>query len=57
MFSDPVVAADGHTYEREAIEGWLENHDTSPMTNHDMLHSYVFPNIALRKVIATHAGD
>ena len=30
---DPVIAADGHTYEREAIEGWLEAHNTSPKTN------------------------
>eukprot|EP00904_Undaria_pinnatifida_P004994 jgi/Undpi1/1624/HiC_scaffold_11.g05014.m1 len=27
---DPVIAADGHTYDREAIEMWLRNHDTSP---------------------------
>jgi hypothetical protein len=30
---DPVVAADGHTYERAAIEVWLASHDNSPMTN------------------------
>lgn len=30
---DPVFAADGHTYEREAIEAWLQAHSTSPMTN------------------------
>jgi hypothetical protein len=30
---DPVVAADGHTYERRAIEGWFEKHLTSPITN------------------------
>ena len=28
---DPVTAEDGITYERSAIEGWLETHDTSPM--------------------------
>lgn len=30
---DPVMASDGHTYEREAIEQWLQTHDTSPKTN------------------------
>jgi hypothetical protein len=30
---DPVIAADGHTYEQEAIEAWLRSHNTSPMTN------------------------
>jgi hypothetical protein len=29
---DPCVATDGHTYERTAIEAWLLQHDTSPMT-------------------------
>ena len=29
---DPVVTADGHTYERVAIEQWLQMHDMSPMT-------------------------
>ncbi len=32
VFKDPVCAADGHTYERSAIEQWLRTHDTSPMT-------------------------
>ena len=30
---DPVVTADGHTYDRAAIERWLQTHDTSPLTN------------------------
>jgi ankyrin repeat protein len=30
---DPVFAADGRTYEREAIETWLEKNNTSPITN------------------------
>jgi len=30
---DPVVAADGHIYEKAAIEGWLSRKRTSPMTN------------------------
>lgn len=32
IMRDPVIAADGHTYEREAITQWFEHHDTSPMT-------------------------
>lgn len=31
MNRDPVVAKDGHTYERSAITTWLETHKTSPM--------------------------
>eukprot|EP00897_Mesotaenium_endlicherianum_P005131 jgi/Mesen1/4646/ME000241S03685 len=32
VMSDPVITADGHSYERSAIEHWLKVHDTSPMT-------------------------
>jgi hypothetical protein len=34
VMRDPVIAADGHTYEREAIENWLRRgHRTSPQIN------------------------
>jgi hypothetical protein len=48
---DPVVAADGNTYEREAIEAWLRTHDTSPMTNQQLPHKALVPNLALRSSI------
>eukprot|EP01043_Picozoa_sp_COSAG02_P083301 COSAG02_NODE_21347_length_792_cov_0.878788_1_plen_120_part_10 len=32
LMHDPCIATDGHTYERTAIETWLLQHDTSPMT-------------------------
>ncbi|CAF2127360.1 unnamed protein product [Rotaria magnacalcarata] len=32
LFRDPVIAADGHAYERVAIVKWIEKHGTSPMT-------------------------
>ena len=31
--SNPVVACDGFSYERAAIEKWLTAKDTSPMSN------------------------
>ena len=31
--NQPCVAADGFTYDREAIEDWLRENDTSPVTN------------------------
>jgi hypothetical protein len=37
LFRDPVIAYDGHTYERAAIENWLENHQTSPRTGNKMV--------------------
>ena len=33
IFRDPVVASDGHTYERKAIEEWIQKNGTSPITS------------------------
>lgn len=52
MMSDPHIAADGFTYEAEAIRGWLDSgHDTSPMTNLKLVHRELTPNRGLRAVI------
>eukprot|EP01047_Picozoa_sp_COSAG01_P075499 COSAG01_NODE_12955_length_1657_cov_2.930680_2_plen_162_part_00 len=32
IMRDPVTTADGHSYEREAIQEWLQRNDTSPLT-------------------------
>jgi hypothetical protein len=50
LMEDPVVAADGHSYEREAIETWFRGHNTSPMTN-QVIPLTLLPNVTLRKVI------
>ncbi|CAI5735281.1 unnamed protein product [Hyaloperonospora brassicae] len=47
---DPVVAADGHTYEREAILQWFATSDMSPMTGVHMPTTQVFPNFTLRQL-------
>ncbi|KAK3131831.1 hypothetical protein QOZ80_6AG0512070 [Eleusine coracana subsp. coracana] len=52
IMNDPHVAADGFTYEAEAIRGWLDSgHDTSPMTNLQLAHQELVPNRALRSAI------
>ncbi|XP_022732533.1 U-box domain-containing protein 33-like [Durio zibethinus] len=52
IMHDPQVAADGFTYEGEAIRGWLENgRETSPMTNLKLSHLHLTPNHALRQAI------
>lgn len=48
---DPVQAADGHTYERTAIEKWLREHNTSPQTNLPLAHMELTSNHALRQAI------
>ena len=32
LMREPVIAADGHTYEREAIARWITTNNTSPLT-------------------------
>ncbi|KAJ3706768.1 hypothetical protein LUZ61_010473 [Rhynchospora tenuis] len=52
VMKDPHIAADGFTYEAEAIKGWLDSgHDTSPMTNLKLIHHELIPNRALRSAI------
>ena len=49
---DPqVTTADGHVYERAAIARWLQNHDTSPVTNAHLPHRVLSPAHALRQLI------
>ena len=55
LMRDPVVTADGMTYERTAIERWLIQHDTSPLTGTRLPHTQVIPNVLMRSVIIAHA--
>ena len=48
LMIDPVLATDGHTYERRAIEDWLVSHSTSPMTGAELEMKAVFPNHVVR---------
>jgi len=45
---DPVVAADGHSYERKAIEQWFAKNETSPKTNEPLSNTDLIPNHNLR---------
>ncbi|KAM3242683.1 hypothetical protein ACQJBY_054969 [Aegilops geniculata] len=52
VMRDPQIAADGFTYEAEAIRRWLDSgHDTSPMTNLKLKHCDLTPNRALHSAI------
>lgn len=51
VMTDPVLARDGFSYERAAIEHWLRTHDTSPMTNQRLPSRELVPNNALRSAI------
>ena len=50
----PVTHAkqvDGFTYERSAIEQWLETHNTSPATGAELESKQLIPCHALRSLI------
>ena len=51
VMSDPVMAADGHAYERTAIERWLATKSTSPLTGGELEHLFLTPNHSLRRMI------
>ncbi|KAJ0909788.1 putative U box domain, Zinc finger, RING/FYVE/PHD-type [Helianthus annuus] len=48
---DPCVAADGYTYDRRAIEQWLEESESSPMTNLPLTSRSLTPNYTLLSAI------
>ena len=51
IMKDPVITADGYTYDRSTIEKWFVNHETSPMTNLPLKNRDLIPNHALRSLI------
>jgi hypothetical protein len=51
---DPVVLTDGHTYERQHIEHWLQTNETSPVSGAKLSKKTVFPNHALRNAIGEY---
>ncbi|CAF1058122.1 unnamed protein product [Rotaria sordida] len=44
LFHDPVVAQDGHTYERAAIEDWIRRNGKSPITQQQLSIKHLYPN-------------
>lgn len=53
LMKDPVIAADGHTYDRENITQWLKRkkHRTSPLDGSLLSHTNLTENIFARKII------
>lgn len=49
--TDPVIDREGNTYERSAIQNWLQTNRTSPITRNPMVLSDLVPNRALRQEI------
>lgn len=56
VFTDPVIAADGFTYERRAIKEYLKSHNISPLTRQKLKHTKVYSNKLLRFEIQDITG-
>jgi hypothetical protein len=44
FFYKPVIAADGHTYEKKCIEDWFKKYHNSPLTREIVLNKHLIPN-------------
>ena len=54
LMRDPVIAADGHTYERAQIEQWIRvrgDGAVSPKTGFPLAHSNLVPNHTVKSLI------
>ncbi|XP_075567021.1 WD repeat, SAM and U-box domain-containing protein 1 isoform X3 [Pelecanus crispus] len=53
LMKDPVIAADGYSYEKEAMENWITNkRRSSPMTNLPLPSLMLTPNRTLKMAIS-----
>ena len=51
MKSPVILIETGQSYEKLAIEKWLVDHDTDPLSNKRLTNKIIIPNIALRNAI------
>jgi hypothetical protein len=54
---DPVIDAEGITYERHAITQWLENHTTDPTTRVVLVNHTLIPNVAIRSQVDDYVRE
>ena len=51
LMKEPVIAADGHSYDKTQINRWFQTNNTSPKTRDALLCKNLFPNLELRNRI------
>lgn len=51
IMREPVIAADGYTYERHAIDAWLQHHNVSPVTGKHLTHKLLVDNTVIKSLI------
>jgi hypothetical protein len=53
---DPVMATDGQTYERAAIEQWFQTHNTSPYSGAILSSKVLTPNWAIKQMMEAYSN-
>ena len=60
-FKEPFAGPDRQTYEKDAIERWLTNHDTSPITRTPLYIHQMREDVTMKKLISAfeshHVGE
>ena len=52
VMADPVMAMDGHSYDRKAIEEWFnKGNTTSPNTGVELKSKELIPNLVCRQAV------
>ncbi len=51
LFDPVVVVESGHSYEREAILGWFQNHSTDPQSRTPLVSKNIIDNHSLKRII------
>ena len=57
IMTDPVTTCDGFTYEKYAIEKWLETSNISPLTGLNLDNKELKENIELKKAIFNFVNE
>lgn len=57
VMKHPVIAVDGHSYERKAIEHWFLTKSRSPVTNLPMSSTHLIDNHTLRSAIDQYVAS
>lgn len=53
IFLNPVIASDGHTYEKSEIEKWYNKNNTSPITREKITNTFI-PNYIIKNLISKY---
>ena len=51
LLEEPVIAADGYTYEQHAFQEWLKQHTNSPVTGQPLQNAAMLSKFAIMAVL------